>query len=385
MRGSVSPEEKTLDLIYNAALQPSLWVDVMQRLMSLIGGEGGVLMRTDIVDGRGAATLAEEDQATVDAYFAHYASINPLQRVPDPKSYVSNWTPRILLDEDWVPRAEFERSEYYNDFLRPLSAEWGLAIRLSLRDLNLATISIGRGFKYGRFEGAEIAAMAHLHTHLIRAYALSEQFVGLQALNAGLANALDQSPSPMFLLHEDARILHANAAAECLLTRGDSLTASGGRLCATAADSTERLSALIARAGTGDWEQRSAGSLALSLKGQRSPLNVTAAPVRLEEVSVFSTGSAVLLCIADPIFDSPAGDLKLAERFALTKAESRLATALYEGSTLQEASLRYGISINTARAQLSSIFGKTATNRQADLVRLLMSAKTTQPGGGLSR
>ena len=376
----VSPEEKTLDLIYGAAIEPSLWVDVMQQLMALIGGEGAVLMRTDIVDGKGAATIANGDRATVEAYFSYYCGINPFQLVPDPLSYVSGWTPKVLLDEHWVPRADFERSEYYNDFLRPQSVEWGLAIRLCLRGFDLATISIGRGFKYGRFEKPDIAAMERLQPHLIRAYALSERFVSLHGLNTGLVAALDECPSAMLLLHEDGCILHANVAAECLLTRGDVLFATGGRLCTTEANAAGALAALISRAGTDAWEQRSAGSLALREKGRRLPLTVTAAPLRLEQASVFARGSAVLVCVTDPAAEATAG-VKLAELFALTAAESRLAMALQEGLTLREASLRNGISINTARVQLSNIFAKTKTHRQADLVRLMVSRGAMEPAG----
>ncbi len=380
MSRSVSPEEKTLDLIYGAAIEPSLWVDVIQQLMSRIGGEGAVLMRTDIVDGKGVAIIANGDTATVETYFSYYCGINPFQLVPDPLSYVSGWAPKVLLDEHWMPRADFERSEYYNDFLRPQSAEWGLAIRLCLRGFDLASISIGRGFKYGRFETPDLAAMERLQPHLIRAYALSERFGSLHGLNTGLVAALDDCPSAMFLLHEDGCILHANVAAECLLTRGDALLANGGRLHTTDAKAAGALAALISRAGTDAWEQRSAGSLALREKGRRLPLTVTATPLRLEEASVFARGSAVLVCVTGSFAEATA-DVKLAELFALTAAESRLAVALQEGLTLREASLRHGISINTARVQLANIFAKTKTHRQADLIRLMMSQGATEPSG----
>ncbi len=376
----MSSEEKTLDLIYGAAIEPSLWVDVMQQLVSLIGGEGAVLMRTDIVDGKGAATIANGDNAAVETYFSYYCGINPFQLVPDPLSYVSEWTPKVLLDEHWLPRADFERSEYYNDFLRPQSAEWGLAIRLCLRGFDLATISIGRGYKYGRFEKPDIAAMERLQPHLIRAYALSERFVSLHGLNTGLVTALDECPSAMFLLREDGVILHANVTAQYLLTCGDALFATGGRLRATEERVAEALATLISRAAAVDWQQRSAGSLALRARGRRLPLTVTAAPLRLERASVFARGSAVLVCVTDPVAEATA-DVKLAELFALTAAESRLAVALQEGLTLRDASLRHGISINTARVQLSNIFAKTKTHRQADLVRLMMSQGATEPAG----
>lgn len=57
--------------------------------------------------------------------------------------------------------------------------------------------------------------------------------------------------------------------------------------------------------------------------------------------------------------------------FGLTPAEARLAARLRFGLSLKEASEELGISVNTARNQLKSVFDKLGVNRQADLVRHL--------------
>ena len=61
----------------------------------------------------------------------------------------------------------------------------------------------------------------------------------------------------------------------------------------------------------------------------------------------------------------------LRRRFALTPAETRLALALAGGMRLREAAERNGVRLSTARVQLKSIFWKTETHRQAELVALL--------------
>ena len=55
-----------------------------------------------------------------------------------------------------------------------------------------------------------------------------------------------------------------------------------------------------------------------------------------------------------------------------TTRESALAMALAQGSTLAEAAAALGISIHTARTHLKRVFRKTGTNRQAELVRLML-------------
>ena len=61
------------------------------------------------------------------------------------------------------------------------------------------------------------------------------------------------------------------------------------------------------------------------------------------------------------------------ERFDLTPAEARLAERLVSDRSLNQAADDLGVAVGTVRTRLKSIFSKTSTNRQASLVRLLLS------------
>lgn len=61
---------------------------------------------------------------------------------------------------------------------------------------------------------------------------------------------------------------------------------------------------------------------------------------------------------------------KLEHIFELTPAEARLAVIIARGATPVEAAELQGLSVSTIRAQLSSIFSKTYTKRQAEFVAL---------------
>ncbi len=377
----VSVDEQTLDLIYSAAVEPSLWASVMTRLTSILGGEAGSLTRLDIEDGDGTAITGDGDPAVLEDYFSHFFRINPLQIVSDASSYVKGWRPKVLLDEDWMLREELERTEYYNDFLRPISAEWGMMIRLGLQDRDVAAANIGRAYKRGRFDQDAIATAAWLQPHLVRAYALSQKFASLQNLNDDLLASLDRSPSAMILLDGDGGVLHVNAPAEVLLRKGDVLCTSEGRLTAADTRSAQSLAAMIAQAALKDWEGRRAGSQRLEASGRSLPLTVTATPLRPQHTSVFRRGPPVLVCVTDPAAAAAMPDAKLAQMFGLTKAESWLALALHSGLSLREAATRREVSINTARVQLTSIMAKTGTHRQVDLIRLLIANEVTPLAG----
>jgi DNA-binding CsgD family transcriptional regulator len=61
----------------------------------------------------------------------------------------------------------------------------------------------------------------------------------------------------------------------------------------------------------------------------------------------------------------------LSRIFGLTPAESRLAAALANGGTLTQAASNLNISWETARTHLKTVFSKTNTHRQSELVALL--------------
>jgi DNA-binding CsgD family transcriptional regulator len=86
------------------------------------------------------------------------------------------------------------------------------------------------------------------------------------------------------------------------------------------------------------------------------------------EGSVGSTAAVVLL---DPEDYPQPDELLLSQMFRLTPAECRLAQRLSRGQSLQEISDGLKIGIGTARMQLKSVFWKTGTRRQGELVALL--------------
>jgi DNA-binding CsgD family transcriptional regulator len=62
--------------------------------------------------------------------------------------------------------------------------------------------------------------------------------------------------------------------------------------------------------------------------------------------------------------------------FGLTATEVQIALALAAGKTLDEIAAERGASKNTARTQMQVILSKTGANRQAEVVRLILSLPT---------
>lgn len=86
-------------------------------------------------------------------------------------------------------------------------------------------------------------------------------------------------------------------------------------------------------------------------------------------------------------------DARDGQILGLTPAEWRLALELREGLSVSDAALAVGVSVNTARTQVKSIFSKLGISRQSELVRCLERYEKLRPatreaqaaGAGLSR
>ena len=68
--------------------------------------------------------------------------------------------------------------------------------------------------------------------------------------------------------------------------------------------------------------------------------------------------------------------------YKLTPAELRVAMALAPGLSPEEAAAMLGLRLPTVRTHLQRIYAKTDTNRQIDLVRLMLSTMPPVGGGG---
>ena len=80
----------------------------------------------------------------------------------------------------------------------------------------------------------------------------------------------------------------------------------------------------------------------------------------------------VMLLFYHPGSAPPIDSSMLYAVFGLSPAECRIATLLAEGLSLKQIAEVQGTQHDTVRKQLRSIYQKTATNRQPELIRLLL-------------
>ena len=362
-----SQDESFLDLLYGAAVEPELWVPVMERFADMLGGSGAWLSRISVADGSGSGIVARIDPDSAKAYDQYYGSINPFSNEADPAAYMAGWTPTILTDEAWLPRDQLARNEYYNDFMRPQDIQSAMIIRLSACGFEVSALTMNRPHSREPFGPRELARAQHYHGHLRRAFRLTQVLADSHLADDEFDLQPAKAGEPVFVLNDEGRVRRMNGAAERLLARRDDLKVVGGWLT-TPNDVSGRLQALIAAAGSESPDMRTGGTAALRTTEARPPLSVTVAPVRSESLAVFQQRPAVIVCVTEP----GAGD-----EVHLTGREREALTWVSEGKSDWEIAMILGLSETTVRFHVDNARKKLgAVNRAQAVARLVAGPRS---------
>ena len=189
--------------------------------------------------------------------------------------------------------------------------------------------------------------------------------------------AFNSVPIGMIITDENARILHLNRTAENLVLQGCGLIIHKRMLTATARRDSARLHRTIRDVVTKARHGRGTRAQAMSLYRPSSayPVSIMVKPMWCMDNGgpARRVGPLANLIVADLDRQMEAPADLLGRVFDLTPAESVVLERLVNGLTLQEIADASGTSRNTVRNQLHVVFEKTGTNRQAELIKLVLS------------
>jgi len=368
-------ERTALDLIsaiYDAAGDPQLWPPCLEKLADTVSGLCATLLSVDVECQRGSlqasARVDPADQKTYDEYYGavdHWLlRAQPLLK-----------TGFVLTSELYCPGVELARTEFYNDFLRNLNIFHNLGGVIFHEKSLVCAITSYRSKAAGVFGDDEISLLQLLMPHLQRAIQLHRRIVGLETRSQAAADALDRLPMGLILVDGRGKVVLLNRAAKEILDRDDGLDLVCEGLCAARSDETATLRKMIHEASMTTLGKglQSGGVIAISRPSLKRPLEVLVTPLASNGFELGPERPAAAIFLNDPESQIEPDPQVFRRLFGLTEAESRLAAALMHGRSLEEASEELGVSRTTVRTQLQSIFDKTETHRQGELVRLLLS------------
>lgn len=351
-----------LEQLHDAALGTLPWKAVLGSLTELFRANSSVIL-VEPAQGTGWGISTGGDARTHSEYFEHYAGIHPLA----PRCFTAP-AGSILTDRALMPRAEFERTEFYADWARPNRFDEFLNLRLERSDQAVVAMGLTRPSRAGEFESDDFALLRRLAPHVRRAVATYQRLEEALASQQAMAEALDRMGRGICGLDRAGRVVFANRAAQALLAVGDALRAEGGLLAANRPDRTTALRRVLRSATLGGATE----ALALPRPDGRLPLLLEFVPMGSSAVALDLRAPPAALLLIDDMEDArvPAAT-SLRELFGLTATEAAVAIHTARGEGLGSVARALRIAPSTARSHLKHVFDKTGTHRQAELAQLL--------------
>jgi DNA-binding CsgD family transcriptional regulator len=236
-------------------------------------------------------------------------------------------------------------------------------------------ISIYRGLRTKYPDPETVDTITMILPHIRAALKLRSQLCLLDCSTNNYADALDSLNVGVVLLNAQGKCLYVNGKAESICSANDAVYIRLSEIGAHRSSDHEAISGLINRAISASVRRfaRPCGTISVrSTTGQL--LNVSASALSARAPRMQSpVGSKAAVAVFIRAAEDESASLReiLASCYALTKAEQRLATQLFEGLSLADAAARNFVSLETVRAQLRAVFDKTDTRRQSELVAFL--------------
>lgn len=346
--------ESLIDRIYEAAGTPELWPNVLDCLGDYAASDGSVLMVLPPTGTpRWIASPGLEER------LAHYTASSSWRS----SGRTAQW--RTLAHTGFVRDVDLLSTSRGIPPCRIDEPFWQVGTTIPLPTGDVAIVTAERRADHGPHDPGILPRLDALRPHLVRACQLSARF-GAERARVTTA-ALNRIGLPAAVLTASGRVLTMNSH---LQERDEILP------CGT--QSGHMFKNLV----NVKLLQDAIGNVI----GGRSAAQTM--PVR-----TFTDHRALIAHVlrfgggADDVFDAAAILLILAQvgapaapdngllhvLFDLTPAEARLLRALAGGSRLQSYAASVGVQPSTVRTQLTSIFNKTGTKRQAELLSIVAS------------
>lgn len=351
----VHDEQDIVDRIYEAAVIPELWPDLLDRFSGMVRGNGGVIFAHSI---HGERWLATPEAARI---FTRWLEAGWKERNARVGRAMAIEDSRFVTEADLFRPDEIE-TEPMLAWLRENGAGWSVGTLIRPPSGDVLVFNIERPHDWGPFGDQEKTLLERFRPALARAAMMAAR-LGLERARA-MTHAMALIGLPAAALTEAGRIVHANPLFE-------------ERMPAVFRDGLRRVGLADPRA---DEQLREALQ---AVRGQATSIALRATdefpggvlhllPVRRSARDLF-VGAESCLILTELGALSPPGIAILQGLFDLTPAEAGVARRLALGLSLAEIAAETKTSDWTVRSHVKAIFGKLGVGRQVDVVRLLQS------------
>ena len=351
--------ERIIDQIYEAAIVPDLWKPVLDSVADVVDSVG-TLMAIRNADGWGGWKSSDE----LCSFMVRFTASDIPLRTKATTRLIDAKHSGFLSERDLFTADEQSRDPLFSELARPLGLGSGIATAIEISTGDFVIFQIFRRTSQECFDSKMAARLDALRPHLARSAMLSAR-LRLQRLIAA-AEALAMIGLPAGILSARGRVLAANRLLEEMTEHVRWL--SRDRLALVNASANT----LFVQAMDKQWQTGQTTSCSFPIPSIDGGDLVVGhlIPTPGQARDIFDGASAIFIVTPLSAPKVPAVSL-IQALFDLTPAEARVARGIVEGATVANLAQRFGVSHETIRSQIKSVFSKPGVQRQADLVSQL--------------
>lgn len=361
MAEGMADAEGWADRFIGAALEPHLWRDVLGAMADATGSTHGQLI------GFGAGTAAFNWVSGVEEETLLAAGAMDMV-TPETNFRVA--ADSVAIQSPVVHEAHYDaarsllRTNDYLDMCSDLDIPYGCQTRLLAGPGSMIGLAMLRGKKDARSSIEQRNIFAKLSTHAGAAVRM-QRAIEQQgfALLSGAFEAMDKA---CWLVDGAGRVGGMTPAADALLLE-TRLTIREGRLASARAHETRRIADALQAVLMSS--VHSADPVALSDDGGGIAILLEIFPLPRRPWDLSFAPRAIVIARTSIRPDRQAR--RLIAAFGLTRAEADIALRLASGTPRREIAVQRGVTAETLKAQIRSLYEKMGCNRESQLVRIV--------------
>lgn len=357
---------------YDAAIDETLWSSAMERLIAVTGSQGATFCVLDSSDHtrQSIFTVVNFRKDHIDEYLDYMIPHDPtIQHI------VAHPEQKIHHDSTFISEREKDRHPYFDWHHRFSDTRHRIAGIVHPAPGIFSGVTIHRTRAKGDFDPELLRRYTMLFQHIERALQIGFRLGTLGSLHQVSLAMLDRNPLAIVLLDGAGRVILANRGATEIAGSRDGVLLTADSLSLVRRPDNARLQQLIGEAlrTKTSANARPGGIMSALRPSGKRPFIILVSPLSSNNIMLTTLRPAACVVIADPEKREQLPIERLRAAYRLTRSEARLAARLATGEDLRSAAAALNIGYATARTQLTAIFRKTETNRQGELIKLLLT------------
>ena len=352
--------------LYDTTLDGAMWPGLLQRLADFIGGCAASIYSKSATTGDVYHQVGT-DPRYEQMYFSKYVRLDP-----STMGHLLADVEQIVSLSDIMPYGEYVETRLHREWARPQDLVDCLSAPLDKSTDSAALFGVFRHRDNGMVDDETRRRASLVIPHVRRAVLIGNMLETSATGTTAFIEALNGLAAAVFLVDKCSRIVFANTSGLAMLDDGRILSVSKDAL--RAVDLGSELSEAVASAAGGDAALGMRGvAVRLRAAQQQPPWVAHVLPLtsgaRQQTGENFAAVAAVF--VHKTSIEARSSMESIAKLYRLTPGEMRVLSAVSDVGGVAEVADAIGISKATVKTHLQHLFGKTGTNRQTELIKLV--------------